>query len=65
MENIIANLIALAIRKHEMFQYLSESGSDLADSYFNEYLGVVDAVAVAAGVSSVDAYKMVDEVMYA
>lgn len=65
MENIIANLIALAIRKHEMFISLSESGSDLADAYFNEYLGVVDAVAVAAGVSTTEAYKMVDEVMYA
>lgn len=65
MENIIANLIALAVRKHEMFISLSESGSALAEAYFNEYLGVVDAVAVTAGVSTIEAYKMVDATIYA
>lgn len=63
MENIIANLIALAIRKHEAFILLSDT--NLSNSCYGEYLGAVEAVAVAAGVDTIKAIKVIDEVMYA
>lgn len=60
MENIITNLIALAVQKRETWHNLERAGhSDIANDYWCEYHGVLSSLEVVTGKSYAEVLDMV------
>lgn len=61
MENIIANLIALALDKRSLWSKLDKDGHQaLGHDYWCEYHGVLDSLMVVTGKSYCEVLDMLD-----
>ncbi len=60
MENIIANLIALALDKRSIHHNLEKAGHrELANDYWCEYHGVISSLEIVTGKSYAEVLDMV------
>lgn len=59
MENIISNLVKLAVNKRNLWQAFSKRDSDLTDAYWSEYHAVVESLAIVTGKTYSEAIDMV------